>query len=220
MFDKLAQVLTNYLSGDMMSRAPLNTPQRWLSLCNGTERVSGLTRVCPNMRRLIVCNSKPEARNGKLATHGVATAILARQQQEISALQVIHGTYAAKYSPSHKCETRLQRRSDLETFAMSNVPPKVTGLPMVVYISIRNAKHGCRLKVSQMYGTKMRFGQWFSMTVEDEPRIIGDTGDIEVKDIQQVREFIRLNRRVILDFWDQEDCIDPRDVMYALMKLD
>ena len=102
-------------------------------------------------------------------------------------------------SPSHV---------DLETFAMSNVPPKRTGLPMVVYIGPKNAKHGCRLKVSQFYGTKMRVGQWFFMTVEHEPHIIGDTGEIKLKDIKLVQDFIIINIRVILDFWEQSSLSD------------
>ena len=102
-------------------------------------------------------------------------------------------------SPSHV---------DLETFAMSNVPPKRTGLPMVVYIGPKNAKHGCRLKVSQFYGTKMRVGQWFFMTVEHEPHIIGDTGGIKLKDIKLVQDFIIINIRVILDFWEQSSLSD------------
>ena len=112
-----------------------------------------------------------------------------------------------------------QTNIDLDTFAMSNVPPKRTGLPMVVYIGPKNANHGCKLKVSQFYGTKMRVGQWFSMTVEHEPRIIGDTGDIKMKDIKLVQDFIEINMRVILDFWEQDECIDPTDMMDALIKV-
>ena len=101
-----------------------------------------------------------------------------------------------------------QSHVDLETFAMSNVTPKRTGLPMVVYIGPKNAKHGCRLKVSQFYGTKMRVGQWFFMTVEHEPHIIGDTGEIKLKDIKLVQDFIIINIRVILDFWEQSSLKD------------
>ena len=197
-----------------MSQALMITPKPWLSAGEGTARASVL-------RKHMVPNPKHKAQNGKLRTNGMH--ILARQQRHNSAWQVsyrIGANYEAKSCASDECETEQQRRNDLETFAMSNVHPEETGLPMVVFISIRNAEHGCRLKVSQIYGTKVRFAQWFSMTVEDEPRIIGDSGDIKMKDIQQVKEFIRLNRRVILDFWDQTDCIDPRDMIDALQKLE
>ncbi len=44
----------------------------------------------------------------------------------------------------------------------------------------------------------MRVGQWFFMTVEHEPHIIGDTGEIKLKDIKLVQDFIIINIRVIL----------------------
>ena len=138
--------------------------------------------------------------------------------------RVVASIFTRKNFQCHHSENAetldLERRNDLETFAMSNVTPKRTGLPMVIYISVKYASHGCRLKVSQIYGNKTRFGKWFSMTVEDEPRIIGDTGDIKLKDIQLVTDFCRLNMRTILDFWDQDDCIDSGEMMDTLVKLE
>lgn len=213
MFDKLALSVDILPVRGAMSQALMITPKPWLSAGKGTERASVL-------RKHMALDPKHKAQNGKLRTHGMD--ILARQQRHNSTWQVsyrIGAPYEAKCCASDECDIEQQRQNDLETFAMSTVHPEETGLPMVVFISIKNAEHGCRLKVSQIYGTKVRFAQWFSMTVEDEPRITGDTGDIKTKDIQQVKEFIRLNRHVILDFWDQTDCISPRDMVDALQHL-
>ncbi len=97
--------------------------------------------------------------------------------------------------------------------------PSIQGYPWFLYIGPENAKHGCRLKVSQFYGAKMRVGQWFFMTVEHKPHIIGDTGEIKLKDIKLVQDFIIINIRVILDFWEQDECIDPTDMMGALIRV-
>ena len=104
--------------------------------------------------------------------------------------------------------------SACDTYALANVRPKVTGLPMVVYISERTARHGPRLKVSQFYGDKISRDALFSVTIERNPRIVGDRGEFRGRDLGLVFDFIDLNQQVLLAYWGQT--IDTADMLQGL----
>ena len=108
--------------------------------------------------------------------------------------------------------------SSCDTYAMANVRPKVTGLPMVVYISERNARHGPRLKVSQFYGDKISRDALFSVTIERTPRVVGDRGAIRSRDLGLVFDFIELNMQVLLAYWEQT--IDTAEMVQGLRKVE
>ena len=46
-----------------------------------------------------------------------------------------------------------------DSFLMTNLLQKDTGLPMAVYVSLKQGGHGPRIKVSQSYGDKYREGK-------------------------------------------------------------
>jgi hypothetical protein len=56
--------------------------------------------------------------------------------------------------------------SKAQAFTMVNLQPKRTGLPMVVYVSPKNALHGPRVKVSKRYRKKMAHGEWFLLKIQ------------------------------------------------------
>lgn len=106
---------------------------------------------------------------------------------------------------------------DLDLFGMANVRPNKTGLKMVIYISPRNnSKHGPRIKVSQQYGDKVN-SDFFSITISDQPEIIGKTGNIKSEDVQKAINFVVLNKDVLLQLW--YDKIDPTDAVLAFNKI-
>jgi hypothetical protein len=107
-----------------------------------------------------------------------------------------------------------------QVYGMANLGSKKTGLPMVVWVSPKNAPHGPRLKVSQRYGDKTRVGEWFTMTLEDEPRVIGELGQIRQKDIELVEEFIKKNKSLLLAYWDQDEYVDTSDLIEGLQRVD
>ena len=41
------------------------------------------------------------------------------------------------------------------------------------------------------------------MTVEDEPSIIGASGEITPEDVQKAVQWVRLNKDLLSDLWDQ-----------------
>ena len=46
-----------------------------------------------------------------------------------------------------------------DTFLMTSLPERITGLPMVIYVSLKQGGHVPRLKVSKQYGDEWTEGQ-------------------------------------------------------------
>lgn len=100
---------------------------------------------------------------------------------------------------------------------MSNIRPDKTGLDMVIWIFPFTGKEGhwARIKVSKHYGNKVS-SDLFTITIEDKPEVIGDTGEISNKDIQKVVDFIKKNKLTLLKVWNDE--IDPIDAVKQFKK--
>lgn len=93
---------------------------------------------------------------------------------------------------------------------MSNIRPDKTGLKMVIWIFpyTGKEKHWARIKVSKHYGNKVS-SDLFTVTIDDEPEVIGSTGDIKSSDIEKVISFVKNNKKVLLQVWNDEiDSID------------
>lgn len=102
---------------------------------------------------------------------------------------------------------------------MANLVPIDTGLPMAVYVSDKSGvPHGARLKVSKFYGGKIDKGNLFTITISDNPTVIGkNTGNIKLKDIELVKSFIVLNKDLLLQYWNFD--IGIGEVLRKLRKL-
>jgi len=91
-----------------------------------------------------------------------------------------------------------------EVHDMANLSESRTGIPGVVWISTRVARHGPRVK----YYEKPGFSQpSFSVSIEDNPTVLA--GDLPTRVIQrmapEVIEWVRLNRVALLAFWNEGD---------------
>ena len=82
---------------------------------------------------------------------------------------------------------------------MANLRTGTTGLPMNIYASKKQAKHGCRIKIQKTKGAKIT-NDWMIVTVEDEPRVFG--GNPGPKQWNLIKRFIELNKKALLDFWN------------------
>lgn len=60
---------------------------------------------------------------------------------------------------------------------------------------------------------------WFSMTIEDKPRVIGNTGQICARDLVLVEKFIVLNKDILLEYWKQETPVDAVDTFQRFKKV-
>jgi hypothetical protein len=94
---------------------------------------------------------------------------------------------------------------DERLFEMANVVKEQTGLPFIIWISPKMSSHGARIKVQGDYSNKLRKDLLFTVTISDEPKVIGDTGELSESDINLAKEFVKLNMEVLLDYWNEVD---------------
>ncbi|KAL0029905.1 hypothetical protein WJX77_006762 [Trebouxia sp. C0004] len=88
---------------------------------------------------------------------------------------------------------------------MTNLCPKCTGLPFVVYVSTKGkVAHGPRIKASSKYGKKASKGDWFTITIEDQPQVIGETTGLKRCDVQMAKKWVRVNKGKLLQIWEDE----------------
>jgi len=113
---------------------------------------------------------------------------------------------------------KLLYEKETPFYEMANIRSKHTGLPMVIWIQpkIGNEKHWARIKVSKVYGDKVS-DSLFIVTIENEPKVIGETGNILLQDISKVLDFVKLNKDLLLKYWN--DDIDVADVLQQLKKI-
>jgi hypothetical protein len=102
-----------------------------------------------------------------------------------------------------------------ETYLMAKLAPRLTGLPMAVWVTERNGfRHDVRVKVSRSHGRRGSWSDSASVTVRPTPQLIGD---LDAADLRLVSEWIELNRAVIVDYWD--DTIDLDELLARLQRL-
>lgn len=88
-----------------------------------------------------------------------------------------------------------------EAFGMANLPPHLTGLPMIVWASQNMGQpHDIRVKVMQTHNPRMDPRNLASVAVRPAPRVVA--GRLSATDLRAVSDWIRLNEAVLLDYWD------------------
>lgn len=101
-------------------------------------------------------------------------------------------------------------------FEMANLPPRLTGLPMVVWVSERgNAPHDVRVKVCRVHGERIQWNNTASIAVRSRPRLA--SGHLSPADLDVVCDWIRLNEAVLIDYWEQRIFTD--ELILRLRKL-
>ena len=89
-------------------------------------------------------------------------------------------------------------------------------LPSNIWISVKNAPHGPRIKIQRNKGERMQIDDTFSMTISDTPSIIGDVGSVlSTKDINYFKDFITRNKDTLLMYWDGD--LDTTDLTNRLV---
>jgi hypothetical protein len=85
-------------------------------------------------------------------------------------------------------------------FEMTNISPKRTGLPFVVWISPKaGAPHDVRVKVSK--GPKVHSSELVSVAIRPQVHVIGG-GEMAAHDLALLRKWVELNHDVIVRYWD------------------
>ncbi len=100
-----------------------------------------------------------------------------------------------------------------ELFLMSNLSPKRTGLPFVVWVSPKGgARHDVRIKVS--LGPKAKPNEMVSVTVRPNVEVV--EGSLTSDQLRMLRKWVELNRETLIMFWEGE--IEYTEDMLAAVK--
>jgi hypothetical protein len=84
---------------------------------------------------------------------------------------------------------------------MANLPSRLTGLPMTVWVSERGgARHDVRIKVNPTHGGHVDYANLATVAVRPAPRLIA--GQLSSADLAAVNAWIRLNEPVLVDYWE------------------
>ena len=90
-----------------------------------------------------------------------------------------------------------------DIFFMTNLSPRMTGLPMSVWVSPRgNARHDVRIKVNMAHGNQMKIDNTAVVAVRPTPRVL--TGRLSPSDQRAVADWIRLNEAAIIAYWEEQ----------------
>ena len=90
-----------------------------------------------------------------------------------------------------------------DIFHMTNLSPRMTGLPMSVWVSPRgNARHDVRVKVNMTHGRQMTIENTAVVAVRPVPRVVA--GRLSADDRRAVYDWIRLNLDAITAYWNEE----------------
>ena len=82
---------------------------------------------------------------------------------------------------------------------MSNLSPKRTGLPFVVWISPKgNARHDVRIKVSQ--SPKATEEDWVIVAIRPEVRVIH--GKLPSGTLDLLKKWVEWKRNALIRFWE------------------
>jgi len=109
-------------------------------------------------------------------------------------------------------DTRL---TEDEGFLMVNVRASTSGLPMNIWIGPRGkARHAARIKVQTDHRKRFDLDRLAVVSI-DSPDLIA--GDLNAADLDLVRQYIQLNRRAILDHWEEKT--DGVELSLALRRL-
>jgi hypothetical protein len=104
-----------------------------------------------------------------------------------------------------------------DLFLMSNLTPADTGLPMVVWVSVRGyAQHDVRVKVNTTHGSKTSPTQPMAIfRVRPTPGMI--TGYVPPADERAVERWVALNEAVLVDYWESR--ISTKEMLQQIQPL-
>lgn len=105
--------------------------------------------------------------------------------------------------------------SAVDYFEMANLFPKHTGLPFVVWISVKgDAQNDVRIKVSP--GAKALPSEMSSVAIR--PAVEVKKGHLGSSDLELLKRWVELNRETILKYRESE--IDTQDAVNALRPIE
>lgn len=99
---------------------------------------------------------------------------------------------------------------------MTNLYPRTTGLPMVIWVGPRyGARHDVRLKAMQHHGNRMDPGDLAAVALR--PNVHVAAGQLSAADLDEIRRWVDLNWDAILAHWEER--IDGAELVQLLRRL-
>ena len=106
--------------------------------------------------------------------------------------------------------------SEIETYEMVNLAPRLTGLPMTVWVQPRGgARHDVRITVNMTHGRTMDPTNLAVVVVRPSPWLVA--GHLSPADLRLVSDWIKLNEVVLVAYW--EFTIDTDELLAQLQRL-
>ena len=96
---------------------------------------------------------------------------------------------------------------------MSNIMPKYTGLDITIWVSVETINEIPNIKI---YKDIQLNNDSFSITISQDPKIVGEVF-INKRKLNKVIEWVKLNEKVLLDYWDMK--IDTVDMALSIQKV-
>ena len=91
--------------------------------------------------------------------------------------------------------------------------PQETGLKEIIWVSSKMASHGPRIKVYEVSK-----GPNFSVTIEDNPRVVAGKCFVNKKELQKIFDFIIKYKTELIGYWNSELTEDELDNILILKK--
>ena len=90
-----------------------------------------------------------------------------------------------------------------DIFHLTNLSPRMTGLPMSVWASPRgNARHDGRINVNMSHGRQMSIDNTAVVALRLRPRVVA--GRLSSDDQRVAAEWVALNLEAIVAYWNEE----------------
>jgi hypothetical protein len=124
---------------------------------------------------------------------------------------------AARYAMTDDLKDTTTTEAVAEDWAKVKLPPRLTGLPMAVWITENDGyPQDVQVKVSTLHGGGGSWRTAPSIVVRPQPREVVP-GSLPASDVALVSRWIDLNRDVIIDYWN--GVIDFDEVKPRLQQL-
>jgi hypothetical protein len=94
-----------------------------------------------------------------------------------------------------------------QLFAMVNLAPRLTGLPMTVWVRPESGlQNDVRIKVNMTHGRAMSISNTAVFAVQPTARLV--SGHLSSADFAAVSDWISLNKTAIVDYWNLQTDTD------------
>jgi hypothetical protein len=104
----------------------------------------------------------------------------------------------------------------LDIYEMANLRQPETGLRRIIWVATKSGreKHGPRIKVQKDTSRKINNGEWVSVTIADDPKIVGGQAKDLESDFKEIKEFIVKHKVLLLKYW--KGTITTTDLLMGL----